>query len=297
MNFFLADGILLVNKPQGFSSYDVIREIKKVAHFKKIGHAGTLDPIATGLLIILFNNATKIFSLINSYPKVYRAKIELGVITDTADLTGKILAKREIKGYAKEEILKVLERYKGEIEQVPPSFSALKEKGVPQYLKARKGEAVSLRPRRVKVFAIELLSWEKEFLEIRVEVSKGTYVRSLARDIGEDLGCGGTLAELVRERIGKFRTEEAISLPITSEEEIRRHCRSMEEALYPLPEVILGGREIMNLLAGRKIPIENMETKEYIKVFSIRRDTLILAKKDGIFLKPMMVLYANSERR
>ncbi|MEO0102293.1 MAG: tRNA pseudouridine(55) synthase TruB [candidate division WOR-3 bacterium] len=297
MNFFLADGILLVNKPKGFSSYDVIREIKKVAHFKKIGHAGTLDPLATGLLIILFNNATKIFSIINSYPKVYRAKIRLGIITDTADLTGEILERREVKGYEKEEIVRFLERYKGEIEQIPPSFSALKEKGIPQYLKARKGEAVSLRPRRVKIFAIELLSWEREFLEIRVEVSKGTYVRSLARDIGEDLRCGGTLAELQRERIGKFRVEEALSLPIISEEEIRKNCLPIEEALYSFPEVILDKREIMDLRAGKRIPIANMETKEYIKVFSIRKDTLILAKKDGIFLKPMRVLYENSERR
>lgn len=294
---FLEDGVLLVNKPKGFSSYDVIREIKRVTRFKKIGHAGTLDPLAVGLLIVLFNNATKIFSIINSYPKVYRAKIRLGVITDTDDSTGKILERREIKGYQKEEILRVLERYKGEIEQIPPSFSALKEKGIPQYIRARKGEEVSLRPRKVKIFKMELLSMERDILEIRTEVSKGTYLRSLARDIGNDLGCGGTLEELVREQIGKFRVESAISLPIISEETIRKNYLTIEEALYLFPAVILEEKEIMDLLAGKRVPVENIETDEYIKVFSKEKDTLILAKRDGIFFKPMRVLYANSKRR
>ncbi|MEO0098523.1 MAG: tRNA pseudouridine(55) synthase TruB [candidate division WOR-3 bacterium] len=292
-----ADGILLVNKPRGLSSYDVIREIKKVATFKKIGHAGTLDPIATGLLIILFNNATKIFSIINSYPKVYRAKIRLGLITDTDDLTGKILEEREVKRYEKEEVLKILERYQGEIAQVPPVFSALKEKGVPKYLKARRGEEISLRPRKVKIFWLELLSLEKDSLEIRAEVGKGVYLRSLARDIGKDLGCGGTLQELTRERIGKFHLEDALSLPITSEEIIKKNLRPLSEALYPFPEITLDDKGVKNLLLGKKVRFDLLVPDDYLKVFSERRDTLILAKREGTFLKPVRILYANSENK
>jgi tRNA pseudouridine55 synthase len=307
-------GVLLVNKPRGISSYDVIRKIKREASFfKKIGHAGTLDPIAEGLLLILFDNATKLFPILTSYPKVYRAKIRLGVVTDTDDLTGEILERHPVKDFQREEIISVLKRYEGEIEQIPPIFSALKEKGLPQYLRARRKEVVSPRARKVKVFWINLLSWEKESLEIRTEVGKGTYIRALARDIGKALGCGGSVEELKRERIGKFRVEEAIPFSLLSEKVIKENCLSIESALYPFPEVTLEKEEIKSLLLGRKIPIRpNLEWQipngkhsstfiphpEFLKVFSRDRETLLLVKRlssSSPLIKLVRVLYASSE--
>lgn len=227
-------GILLVNKPKGLSSYDIIRRIKKITKIRKVGHAGTLDPLATGLLIVLFNEATKLSSIISSYPKVYKARIRLGLTTDTDDVTGKVLEVGQPLEYKKEEIERVLKKFLGTIEQVPPRFSALKEKGVPLYKKARRGEVVSPRPRPVCIFQIELLSWGKGFIVIRAEVGKGVYIRSLARDIGKELGCGGTLEELVRERIGRFSIEDSIAA--LTEENIRKNVIPIE-ALYPFGKV------------------------------------------------------------
>ncbi len=286
-------GILLVNKPKGFSSYDVIREIKrlKIKGLNKIGHAGTLDPIASGLLILLFNEATKIFSLITSYPKVYRAKIRLGLSTDTDDITGRVLERREVREYPKEMVMEILKRYEGEISQIPPSFSALKEKGVALYKKARRGEAVLLKPRKVKIFLNELLSLNKDTLEIRSEVSKGTYIRALARDIGKELGCGGVLEELVRERIGRFSLTDAQSLPLF-EAVIKKNLISLEEALYPFPEISLNEALLKRLLQGKEVFLGEVKNG-YLKVFSEDKKSLILAKGKERRIRLERVLYGD----
>ncbi len=285
-----------MNKPKGISSYDVIREIKRqIGKGIKIGHAGTLDPFATGLLIILFNEATRIFPIINSYPKVYKAKIRLGITTDTDDITGKILKRKEkLPEYKREEIELLLKRYEGEIEQIPPRFSALKDKGIPLYKKARRGEEFSPRKRRVLVYKIDLLSLNKDSIEIRTCVSGGTYIRSLSRDIGKELGCGGTLEELVREKIGRFSIEDSITN--LTEEEIKKNIIPIASALYPFPEVVLKPGREKKALNGQKILPEDLvgpfpEETLNLKIFSSQRDILFWGKViRGEYIAPERLL-------
>ncbi len=294
-------GILLINKPKGLSSYDVIRRIKKITGIKKIGHGGTLDPLATGLLIILFNEATRIFPIISSYPKTYRAKIRLGITTDTDDITGNILKSTTPREYKREEILEVLKRYEGAIKQIPPRFSALKEKGLPLYQKARRGEEVSPKIRTVQVFKIELLSFGPEEIEIRTTVGKGTYIRSLARDIGKELSGGGTLQELTREKIGEFSVDESLKLSDLTKEAIRENIIPIQEALALLPKLVLRAGEEKRLLAGQMILPSDVKGKiptegKVLLLSSTSGDILFLARMKNSRIIPERLLYADKEK-
>ncbi len=204
--------ILPVNKPAGWTSFDVVNKLRFASRVKKVGHAGTLDPFATGLLLICFSRATKQVANLMELEKEYRAVVQLGKTTDTDDPTGKVLAEAPVPELAREALLPVLQKYVGEIEQVPPIYSALKKDGKRMYELARQGREVTPEPRRVKIHSIDLLGFERDTIEIRVVCSRGTYIRALARDIGRDLGCGAHLKSLVRTRIGSYRLEEAWQL-------------------------------------------------------------------------------------
>ncbi len=206
----MEDGILLVNKPVEWTSFKVVSFLKRKLGVKKIGHAGTLDPFATGLLIILIGKATKKFAYFQTMDKEYEATIHLGKVTDTYDVEGKII--KEYKGKIeidKEKILAVLKSFEGEIEQTPPIFSALKIKGQPAYKLARRGEEFKVKLRKVFIKKIELLKIETPIIYIKVICSSGTYIRSLAYDIGQKLGYGAFLEKLKRTRIGEYNIKEA----------------------------------------------------------------------------------------
>ena len=206
------DGFLLVNKPKDWTSFRVVNFLKHKFNLRKIGHAGTLDPFATGLLIILIGKATKRFAEFQIQEKEYEAVIYLGKVTDTYDTEGKVI--EEYKGKIeinKENILKVLKSFEDEIEQVPPIFSALKIKGQPAYKLARKGLEVKVKPRKVFIKSIVLLRIDLPRIFIKTKVSSGTYIRSLAYDIGKKLGFGAYLEELKRTRIGKYNIKDAKS--------------------------------------------------------------------------------------
>lgn len=216
----MKNGYFLINKLAGWTSYDVIRFLKKkfAQHyqksaectFKKIGHAGTLDPFAEGLLIILIGKATKKFDYFQTLEKEYEAVMHLGKTTDTYDVEGKTVSeyKGEIK-IEKDKLIRILESFEGEVEQMPPAFSALKIRGRPAYKMARKGEEVKLQPRKVFIKEIKLLKIKSPLINIKVTCSSGTYIRSLAYDIGEKLGYGGYLEKLKRTRIGQLRLKDA----------------------------------------------------------------------------------------
>ncbi len=206
-------GFLLIDKPKGKTSHDVIDELRKITKIKKIGHSGTLDPIATGLLILgIGREATKKLSQFQKLDKEYWARIRLGAISDTFDVQGKIMEIKVNEIPTKEKVEKVLRSFEGEILQTPPPYSAKKIKGVKLYELARKGILVAPKPKKVKIYKIELLKFKWPYLEIKINCSSGTYIRSLANDIGKKLGCGALVEELKRTKIGEFSLDKAVSL-------------------------------------------------------------------------------------
>ncbi|OGS34481.1 MAG: tRNA pseudouridine(55) synthase TruB [Elusimicrobia bacterium RIFOXYC2_FULL_34_12] len=206
------ENILLINKPSGITSYDVIRVIKRKYNPGKIGHAGTLDPLASGLLIVLIGAATKESEKFMSLKKRYIVKIQLGIKTDTGDLEGKVINKLEIPVLNKIKIEKVLKKFKGKIKQIPHIYSAIKYKGKKLYEYARAGIQVKIKPRIIEIYRIKLLNYSTKELELEVDCSKGTYIRKLAEDIAEKLGTCGVVSKLIREKIGKYSIADSIKL-------------------------------------------------------------------------------------
>lgn len=200
--------ILLIDKPKGITSFDVIRRLRNKLGIKKMGHAGTLDPLATGLLIIATGSATKEISQYMDLPKEYEVLVEFGKTSTTYDADGEI-SQGVLHNVSRSEFENILKNFIGEIAQMPPIFSAKKIKGVRAYDLARQGKEVKLEPRKVKIDRIEVLNWAWPFVSLRVNCGKGTYIRSLAHDIGERLSCGGYVKELRRTAIGEFKVENA----------------------------------------------------------------------------------------
>ena len=245
----LEDGILLVDKAQGQSSHDVVQQVRKATGIRRVGHAGTLDPFATGLLIILIGQGTKISEFITSLPKTYEGLIRLGIETDTYDKTGRVVKETQDLGVTADEIRFALKGFLGEVDQTPPPFSALRIKGQRAYNLARKGKQVRLAPRRVKIYDISLENVDLPFVGLRVKCSSGTYIRSLAFDLGKKLGCGAHLSELRRTEIGPFQVDKAIgsqSIEQIKKAEILDKMLSLVEALENIASV-----EIPQTLAAK----------------------------------------------
>lgn len=204
--------VINLDKPKGMTSQEAVTAVKRLFHAKKAGHAGTLDPIATGVLLICLNEATKITRFLTDLDKEYIARIKLGERTDTLDSEGKVIERAENLSVTREQIMRVLNRFVGEIEQTPPMYSAIKMDGEPLYRLARKGVTVERQKRRVRIYRIDLLGFETPFIDIRVSCSKGTYIRSLCSDIGDALMVGGHIVELRRVASGSFRVTDSITL-------------------------------------------------------------------------------------
>lgn len=207
----MTDGALLLDKPVGPSSNGVLQEAKRLLGARKAGHGGTLDPLASGLLLVLFGEATKFAGLLLDQDKEYLASLKLGETTATGDAEGAVLETRAVR-VSLEAVHSTLERFRGEIEQTPPMHSALKRDGVPLYRLARQGKAVERASRRVRIVLLEVVSFEPPQLDLRVRCSKGTYIRTLAEDIGAALGTGAHLSGLRRTASGGFRIEDAVDL-------------------------------------------------------------------------------------
>ncbi|MEX0682028.1 MAG: tRNA pseudouridine(55) synthase TruB [Dehalococcoidia bacterium] len=202
-------GILNFNKPRGRTSFSMIGPVRKGTGQRRVGHAGTLDPMAEGVLLICVGSAARVTEYLMDLPKTYRGTITLGVETDTYDAEGQVVATHDVQ-VGEAQVLDALAQFAGEIEQRPPAHSAIKIAGRPAYERARKGEDVELKLRSVSIYRIDLLRYVTPDVEIEVECSRGTYVRSLAHDLGEVLGCGAHLSALVRTRVGPFRVEDSV---------------------------------------------------------------------------------------
>jgi len=216
------EGIVVIDKPSGMTSHDVVAQVRKRFNMKRVGHAGTLDPLATGVLVILIGRSTSLFEEFCGMDKAYRATLILGRKTDSADILGKTLSLRAFEGITREDILRAFDRFSGEIDQVPPMVSAVKFKGKKLYELARSGIVVDRPARRVKVHHLQLESYAPPDIRFIMKCSKGTYVRQLAEDIGEFLGCGACISQIQRTQVGPFTIDYAVSLKELNESHIRR---------------------------------------------------------------------------
>ena len=255
----MIDGALLLDKPVGVSSNAALQRAKKLLGAAKAGHAGTLDPLASGLLVALFGEATKFAGPLLDSDKEYLATLKLGERTTTGDAEGDVLSKKDVNT---ERLPAVLERFRGEIAQVPPMYSALKHKGTPLYRLARRGEEVARAARRIRIFSLEIVRLQAPALLIRVVCSKGTYIRVLAEDIGVALGCGAHLSALRRTGSGRFRVEDALTLDALEALpmlERRRSLLKLPELLQGLPRAELGAAEEARLRQGQALKIGGLE--------------------------------------
>ncbi len=250
------DGIILVDKEEGKTSFDVVRGVRRLLKVKKVGHAGTLDPFATGLLIILLGQGTKLSSYLMVGDKTYRATMRLGVETDTQDLTGRVVSRGLVPELEPESIRKVARRFVGEIEQIPPLFSALNYRGRRAYELARQGIKMDLQKRKVKVHSLAITSVDLPDITMRVTCSRGTYVRSLAADLGKELGPGAHLRCLRRLRSGPFRVEDALSLEklahLSQNRLVQQIRIPLHKALPDMKEARVDGRMAQRIRNGHQ---------------------------------------------
>ncbi len=239
-------GILNIDKPHGMTSMQVVRRIKRASGFKRVGHAGTLDPIATGVIPVCFGQATRVMEYLLDGAKRYSGEIHLGVSTDTYDAMGEVVSESDASEITSDQVKNALTRFQGDIEQVPPMYSALKRDGKRLYDLARKGIEVEREPRPVSVYAIDLTAWESPIATVNVDCGRGFYMRSLAHDLGRTLGCGGHLKSLARAKTGPFHLDEAVTL---DEAEFAFEEGSWADLVYS-PDVALGS--LRTIIAGHR---------------------------------------------
>jgi len=250
------NGILVVNKPPGWTSHDVVARVRRLTREKRVGHAGTLDPMATGVLLVCLGRATRVTEYLMTSDKTYRAVMRLGIETDTYDADGQVLVTQPVD-VDESDVRRVLAGFVGQIDQVPPMYSALKREGRPLYKLARKGLEVEREPRRVTVHAITLHAWQLPDVTIDVHCSPGTYIRSLAHDVGAALGCGAHLTRLTRLASGSFTLDDAVTLQdLTGLEDLTGLLRPLDAALQDLPAVTLDADQAQRMLMGQVIPAE-----------------------------------------
>ncbi len=273
------EGFYNIDKPAGISSYDVIRHLKKFIKSRKIGHSGNLDPGATGVLVVGIGRATRLLEYITDLEKEYIGTIKLGIMTDTLDSDGEILLKKDVPLLEESTIKEVFSRFVGEIEQTPPAYSAIKIKGKRLYELAREGVMVTPKKRKVKIYELEPVSFSRDSIEFRAVVSRGTYLRSLARDIAEKLGTLGIIEKLRRVRIGTFKVEDAIKLDDINRDNYLAHLIPIKEAMSFFPAVYLSERAADHFRQGNmvsKAGIIKKDTKasafSYVRVFDDREN-------------------------
>jgi tRNA pseudouridine55 synthase len=230
------DGILLLDKPQGFTSHDAVAWMRRKLQMKRIGHAGTLDPMATGLLVLLIGKATKASQYMMGMDKVYEGTIELGKTTNSYDAEGEVMSTAPVPPLTEAEVLAYMKGFMGDQMQVPPMFSAIKKDGVPLYKLARKGEEVEREERFIRISEFALIKFESPFITFRLACTKGTYVRTVAHDLGGRIGCGGTLVALRRTAIEKFTLARALTpqqIEPMSSAELAKYLVPVHEAIPP----------------------------------------------------------------
>lgn len=280
-------GIILVNKPKGLTSHDVVHRARKALHTRRIGHAGTLDPLAEGLLVLAVGPATRFLQYLPLEPKEYSAVVRFGQETTTFDAEGEIVKELPVPNDLDQKLGDLLPRFTGEIEQLPPMYSAVKKDGRPLYDYARKGEEVERKTRRIFIQSLEIeQAGSPTDRRMKVICSGGTYIRTLGHDLGQEVGCGGTIIELLRTRVGKFGVEEAVDL----DDLPNAVPVSLREALAPMPMVTLNEGQEAYVRDGRAIKIKEELESEFAGLLDSAGDVIALAKVQGKELHPECVI-------
>lgn len=291
------NGVINIYKNTGMTSFDVVAMVRRVAKMKKVGHTGTLDPAASGVLPVCLGKATKIIDYIMENKKVYRVNLKLGMVTDTYDLEGEVLREEDASHITKDEILNCINSFVGTIDQVPPMYSALKQNGVRLYELARQGIEVHREARKITIYSIENIKIESnDNIQMDVCCSKGTYIRSLCYDIGEKLNVGATMTALERIQNGTFTKEEAINIEGLTEELLEKHIISIEKALDSFEKITVNEKFGKLLRNGVKVFDNRMysEEVEFNKLYRVYEDNgvfLGLGKRDekGFKLEKLLI--------
>lgn len=292
------DGIIAIDKPEGYTSFDIVAIVRKYIKQKKVGHTGTLDPMATGVLPILIGQATKVIPYMTDETKEYIAKFKLGLTSDTLDITGKLSDQKESSA-SFQDVLGVLERFKGEIEQVPPMYSAVSKDGVKLYKLARQGIEIQREARKVTIHNIKLRSFdeEKQCGEFFVSCSKGTYVRTLCADMGDSLGCGAVMSGLRRIKACSFSIDQCISLEdfkdLVERDLLDEKILPIDSLLTSYPKVCVTSKQASRFLNGGKLSVdrlsdvENLQDQTLLRVYSDTYDFISIGRLDMSSLAPV----------
>ena len=313
----LMDGIILANKPKDLTSHDIVKKIRAILNQKKVGHFGTLDPMATGLILIGVGKATKLFSLYSKLTKTYKGQVQLGYSTDTYDSYGKSISEKNTEFPSEKRIIGIIKTFKGDILQTPPPFSAKKYKGKPLYKHAREKRRINLPPNKIKIYYLNLLKYHPPFIDFETKCSSGTYIRSLAHEVGEKTGCGGHLSALKRTHISDFSINESFTIDqissMTHKNKINDFLIPLEELLPQFPKIILSETGASKARNGAPIKPEDISnirfhmgsnikdnlsgTKQIFRLFTPRGKLVALATKNQIKgeLHPFTVIDTESK--
>ena len=287
-------GFLNVNKPAGMTSHDVVARIRRISRqvhqTKKVGHAGTLDPFATGVLVLCVGAATRLSEYVMNSTKQYRATIHLGISTDTYDVDGTITSQVDSSILTEHNIEQILPQFRGALQQKPPMYSAIKKDGKKLYELARAGQTIELETRPVTIYSLEVVAWDLPYITIDVECSPGTYIRSLAYDIGEMLGVGGHLSMLERRRSGTLAIEESISLDtLINSDNLTQYMRSPGDVLSAWRSIELTDEQSYEIQHGRFIPNDQNLMDDVVMAFTTQGEFLAVLHNRGDFWKPHKV--------
>jgi tRNA pseudouridine55 synthase len=294
------NGVLIVDKPSGMTSHDVVNRVRRMLNQKSVGHLGTLDPMATGVLALVVGNLTRLAQFYTAAEKTYEGGIRFGIATDTYDADGDPVGETQEVQLFQEQLEELASKFRGTIQQIPPPFSAKKIKGVPAYKLARKHKDVPLKPVEVQVKELELLGIQHDTVSFRARVSSGTYVRSIAHEMGQLLGCGAHLASLRRTAVAEFTLVDAITLEglarvIESEKfvDVFVHPRKL---LPQLPSVTANEEQLGFIRSGRSVNLSEMSRARLVKVFEGQHDLVSIATRvAGTLFHPGIVL-ANTQK-
>ncbi|MGC8902691.1 MAG: tRNA pseudouridine(55) synthase TruB [Fervidobacterium sp.] len=282
-------GLILVDKEKGPTSHDMVNKVRRILKIQQVGHAGTLDPFASGLLLIGVGKATRLLEYLQGETKIYKVKMKLGIITDTFDITGNIMEENQID-ISEKEIIDAINSFVGTYKQVPPAYSAKKYQGRKLYEFAREGKIINLPPREVTIYEITNINIELPYVEFTTKVSAGTYIRSLCMDIGYKLGCGATAVELRRTRVGKFTIDDAIALDEDPSRIIE--CIKPMEEILDFPRIVVS--DIMKIYNGIHPKVEDVIFyEEFMKsslvqvIYENKLVAIAVAERNSSFIKTL----------
>jgi len=279
-------GIILIRKEAGKTSHDVVDAVRRKFGTRRVGHAGTLDPLATGLLVVAVGPATRFLQFLPLEPKEYVAEITFGKSTSTYDLEGEIVVESSVPGNLTEAIQTALPKFMGLISQLPPMYSAVKVDGKPLYHYARQGKTLEREARNVHIETFEVKALSTDIVEARIVCSGGTYIRSLANDLGSAIGCGAYLSKLHRTRVGKFHVDQAVSLEYAEPSRLV----PLREALPPMPLVTLNEIQVHHIREGRQVGLENVPNAILVALTDQEGEVFSVARVQGHLLQPECVI-------